>query len=110
MRAFLAVTLLALAEAAEPALNMDHINTPRYRHRRDINRSRRCCPITCEIMKDPVLCVEDGHTYERVAVEQWFATGARTSPATSQHLESTALAPNHVVRKLIAALLEEHRG
>ena len=68
------------------------------------------CPITCEIMKDPVLCVEDGHTYERVAVEQWFATGARTSPATSQHLESTALAPNHVVRKLIAALLEEHRG
>ena len=68
------------------------------------------CPISCEIMKDPVLCVEDGHTYERVAVEQWFATGARTSPATSQHLESTALAPNHIVRKLIAALLEEHRG
>jgi hypothetical protein len=86
-------------------------------HREEIKRLRIrelpedfCCPITCEIMKDPVLCVEDGHTYERVAVEQWFATGARTSPATSQHLESTALAPNHVVRKLIAALLEEHRG
>ena len=46
-------------------------------------------------MKDPVLCVEDGHTYERVAVEQWFATGARTSPATSAQLESTAPAPNH---------------
>jgi len=40
----------------------------------------------------------------------WFATGARTSPSTSEELESTALAPNHVVRKLIAALLEEHRG
>ena len=86
-------------------------------HREEIKRLRirelpedLMCPITCEIMKDPVLCVEDGHTYERVAVEQWFATGARTSPATSQHLESTALAPNHVVRKLIAALLEQHRG
>ena len=61
-------------------------------------------------MKDPVLCVEDGHTYERVAVEQWFATGARTSPATSAQLASTALAPNHMARKLIAALLEEHGG
>ena len=69
-----------------------------------------CCPITCEIMKDPVLCVEDGHTYERVAIEQWFATGARTSPSTSAQLESTALAPNHMARKLIAALLEQHGG
>ena len=60
-------------------------------------------------MKDPVLCCEDGHTYERVAIEEWFAINS-TSPATSQHLESTALAPNHVVRKLIAALLEQHRG
>ena len=86
-------------------------------HREEIKRLRirelpedLCCPITCEIMKDPVLCVEDGHTYERVAVEQWFATGARTSPATSAELESTALEPNHMARKLIAALLEEHRG
>ena len=71
--------------------------------------AHRCCPITCEIMKDPVLCCEDGHTYERVAIEEWFAIN-NTSPATSQHLESTALAPNHVVRKLIAALLEQHRG
>ena len=86
-------------------------------HREEIKRLRirelpedLMCPITCEIMKDPVLCVEDGHTYERVAVEQWFATGARTSPATSAELESTALAPNHMARKLIAALLEQHRG
>ena len=61
-------------------------------------------------MKDPVFCVEDGHTYERVAIEEWFATGARTSPSTSEELESTALAPNHMARKLITALLEEHGG
>ena len=68
------------------------------------------CPIMCEIMKDPVLLMEDGHTYERVALEQWFATGARTSPSTSAQLDSLATAPNHTVKKLIAALLEEHRG
>ena len=86
-------------------------------HREEIKRLRirelpedLCCPITCIIMMDPVLCVEDGHTYERVAIEQWFATGARTSPATSAQLESTALVPNHVVRKLITALKEQHGG
>ena len=67
-----------------------------------------CCSITCEIMKDPVLCVGDGHTYERVAIEQWLATGRGTSPATNELLESTSLVTNHTVKKLIAALLEEH--
>ena len=46
-------------------------------HREEIKRLKirelledLCCPITCIIMMDPVLCVEDGHTYERVAIEQ----------------------------------------
>ena len=85
-------------------------------HRAEIARLRirelpedLCCSITCEIMKDPVLCVGDGHTYERVAIEQWLATGRGTSPATNEPLESTSLVTNHTVKKLIAALLEEHR-
>ena len=28
------------------------------------------CPITQEVMDDPVI-TSDGHTYERVAIEQW---------------------------------------
>ena len=68
-----------------------------------------CCSITCEIMKDPVMCVGDGHTYERVAIEQWLATGRGTSPATNERLENTSLVTNHMAKKLIAALLEEHR-
>ena len=87
-------------------------------HRAEINRlhlSREevsedlCCSITCELMKDPVVCVGDGHTYERVAIAQWFASGARTSPATGEELETTALVPNHTVRKLIATFLEAKR-
>ena len=56
------------------------------------------------------MCVGDGHTYERVAIEQWLATGAGTSPTTNERLENTSLVTNHTVKKLIAALLEEHRG
>lgn len=29
------------------------------------------CPITMEIMVDPVIAM-DGHTYERVAIENWL--------------------------------------
>ena len=68
-----------------------------------------CCPITCEIMKDPVICVGDSHTYERVAITQWFSTGSETSPTTNARLENTSLIPNHMAKKLIAALLDEHR-
>jgi hypothetical protein len=68
-----------------------------------------CCSITCELMKDPVMCVGDGHTYERVAVTQWFATGARTSPTTNERLDNLTLVPNHTVRRLIAAELERRR-
>ena len=87
-------------------------------HRREIARLRisreevsedLCCSITCELMKDPVVCVGDGHTYERVAISQWFATGARTSPTTNERLDNLTLVPNHTVRRLIAALLERRR-
>ena len=30
------------------------------------------CPISCDIMKDPVMCA-DGKTYERAQIEQHFA-------------------------------------
>ena len=65
-----------------------------------------CCPITTELMSDPVVCVGDGNTYERAAIEQWFATGARTSPTTNAKLESITLVLNLTVKRLIAAELE----
>ena len=58
---------------------------------------------------EPYLCVGDSHTYERVAIEQWFATGARTSPTTNERLDNLTLVPNHAMRRLIAALLERRR-
>lgn len=66
------------------------------------------CPITGEIFLDPVLCVGDGHTYERLAAERWLATHA-TSPLTGQPLaqpEGLTLVENHSVRKQAAALIQ----
>ena len=62
------------------------------------------CPITATLMRDPVLA-HDGHTYEKEAIERWFAThplpGTR-SPMTNEELLSHDLLPNVALRKLIA--------
>ena len=81
----------------------------RLRISRDELSEDLCCSITYELMKDPYICVGDSHTYERVAIEQWFATGARTSPTTNESIDNLTLIPNHAVKRLIVALLERHR-
>jgi hypothetical protein len=61
------------------------------------------CPISQEIMEDPVIA-QDGHTYERTAIQQWFGTGRRTSPKTGARLLSIELLPNYTMRSLIQDL------
>ena len=60
------------------------------------------CPITLEVMKDPVLA-SDGHTYERAAIEDWLRTHD-TSPMTNARLGSKELMPNLVLRSIISGL------
>ena len=57
------------------------------------------CPITTEIMSDPVMAA-DGHAYERTAIERWLATKS-TSPMTGGELEHPYLTPNHMLRRMI---------
>jgi len=63
------------------------------------------CPITHEIMRDPVMAT-DGHTYERTAIEEWFANND-SSPKTNNQMESKALIPNHAVKKIVAERAEK---
>ena len=63
------------------------------------------CPITGEIMKDPVMAL-DGHTYEREAIATWFEE-KQTSPLTGAHLESKTLITNHTLRKLLEEMGHE---
>ena len=57
------------------------------------------CPITAEIMTDPVSTL-DGFTYERAAITEWLRTND-TSPFTGVKLESKMLIPNSTVRCLL---------
>jgi Mg-chelatase subunit ChlD len=60
------------------------------------------CPITHEIMKDPVMC-DDGHTYERTAIARWLETHS-TSPMTNIRI-SHNLVSNHSLRNSIEEFL-----
>ena len=61
-----------------------------------------CCPITREVMTDPVLA-SDGFTYERSAIQRVFSTNTITlrSPVTNEPFENITLLPNRVLRSLI---------
>lgn len=56
------------------------------------------CPITLEAVVDPVLA-EDGHVYERNAIEAWFAKGRKTSPVTNEPLASARVTPVYALRR-----------
>jgi Mg-chelatase subunit ChlD len=60
------------------------------------------CPITKVTMTDPVICVGDGHTYERSAILAWFQNHD-TSPMTNEKLGSKALVTNHAMRSELDA-------
>ena len=62
------------------------------------------CPITSEIMTDPVTTL-DGFTYERAAITEWLRT-KDTSPKTGTKLESKALIPNYNLRSVIRSFAE----
>ncbi|KAJ9549220.1 hypothetical protein OSB04_021763 [Centaurea solstitialis] len=44
------------------------------------------CPLTGFLFKDPVT-LENGQTYERVAIAEWFSKGNKTCPVTREMLE-----------------------
>ena len=46
-----------------------------------------CCPITLDIMEDPVRLVGTGVTYERSAITAWLATSSR-APMSNEELSS----------------------
>lgn len=60
------------------------------------------CPITHEIMKDPVIG-SDGHTYERSAIENWLKSNPR-SPMTGEAMSIGDLRANLSIRKIIDTL------
>ncbi|KAF6160250.1 hypothetical protein GIB67_019019 [Kingdonia uniflora] len=72
---------------------MGEINIPSY----------FLCPISLEIMRDPVT-LSTGITYDRENIEKWVFSGRNdTCPLTKQILVDMELIPNHTLRRLIQA-------
>lgn len=65
------------------------------------------CPISLELMKDPVI-VSTGQTYERSCIQKWLDAGHKTCPKTQHTLLHTALTPNYVLKSLIALWCESN--
>jgi len=65
------------------------------------------CPITQEIMREPVIA-EDGHTYEKAAIENWLEKSP-TSPMTRQQISHAKLIPNLALKQLIDQWKDEQR-
>ncbi len=71
---------------------------------RDDHPKSHCCPITQEVMKEPVMAA-DGHSYEKAAITKWLSEH-NTSPLTNEVLPHKGLTPNHALRSAI----EEYRN
>jgi hypothetical protein len=65
-----------------------------------------CCPITQELMRDPVVCA-DGFTYERAVIVRWLSSN-RTSPMTGAVVPHTHVIPNLSLRAIIADAMTRH--
>ena len=64
------------------------------------------CPITQEVMIDPVLAA-DNHMYERQAIEMWLRNHAR-SPTTNQELARKNLESNWLVKNLLEKMRQPY--
>jgi hypothetical protein len=64
------------------------------------------CPITQDIMRDPVIC-PDGYTYEKSAIVLHLRSSS-LSPMTRQAINSHELIPNRALKDAIEAWLHEN--
>lgn len=58
------------------------------------------CPITLDVMEDPVMLRETGHTFERFIVEEHLKK-SHTCPLSGVQLQDITLVPNHALRNAI---------
>lgn len=68
------------------------------------------CPISLEIMKDPVIVVETGQTYERSEIIDWWSKRpVQVDPMTNLQLKNPKLVPNIALRNTIEEFMKAHK-
>ena len=74
------------------------VATPAVEYAESVERTF-CCPITTDLMQDPVICPE-GHSFERIAIEAWLEVNS-TNPVTRNQLTKSMLTPNRALKESI---------
>lgn len=90
-----------------PDFDAPQVDKSFVKHRSPVIPDDFRCPISLELMKDPVI-VSTGQTYERSCIQKWLDAGHKTCPKTQQTLLHTALTPNYVLKSLIAFWCESN--
>ncbi|XP_010504312.1 PREDICTED: U-box domain-containing protein 14 [Camelina sativa] len=95
----------ATMESSEPDTSTG--NRIISRHRSPVIPEYFRCPISLELMKDPVI-VSTGQTYERSSIQKWLDAGHKTCPKSQETLLHAGLTPNYVLKSLIALWCESN--
>mmetsp|Transcript_32159 Transcript_32159/g.74254 ORF Transcript_32159/g.74254 Transcript_32159/m.74254 type:complete len:662 (+) Transcript_32159:1434-3419(+) len=66
------------------------------------------CPITHDLMENPVVCA-DGISYSEADIREWLNRGHSTSPLTGAELAHLHLTPNYALKSQIARWRDEHK-
>lgn len=90
-----------------PDVEASEVDKSIVKHRSPVIPDDFRCPISLELMKDPVI-VSTGQTYERSCIQKWLDAGHKTCPKTQQALLHTALTPNYVLKSLISLWCESN--
>eukprot|EP00210_Caulerpa_lentillifera_P005638 g5391.t1 len=65
------------------------------------------CPITKDFMRDPVILVETGATYDCSSITEWFERGHGHDPLSNVKLASKELVSDHMLRDACLTFLGE---
>ena len=67
-----------------------------------------CCPISSELMKNPVIVVESGQTYDKESIMTWLAKH-ETDPLTSKKITNMQFAKNYAIKRQVEEWVTKHK-
>lgn len=98
--------IIALLQKANATTSAEDKENDYFEKRNSVGRlplepfDRFFCPVTHEIMVDPVE-ISSHCTFERSVIEKWFAEGKNHCPVTDIPLDTSVLLPNKALKRSI---------
>lgn len=99
--------VLFLGSSLDDGADLVSMRTNRISYTGCLNPVDFKCPISLEIMADPVT-ISSGQTYDRSSILKWFKSGNLVCPKTGQKLDSLDLVPNLALKQVIKSYCLEN--